>query len=326
MAEVRDPGHVYLDEVSEPGALQGVNCVTCHQLDNVDASNLNALHLLGKATYRFPVGKGSAEAYVWGPLDDVTYDGMRVSHSPLHGSSLLSASCHQYNRPSNGIAGQHTYSEWLASSYAVPGPGYRTCQDCHMPAAATPGALCVLLDPTARATSVTGTPSSARRQRCCRPTSASPPAPARGAPGRIRVIADVSNVGAGHSFPTGVAIRNALLVVTATWNGQELTQVGVPPCRSGEATTCPASSPATTPATRARASPRCSKGASTVRARRCGRCSSSTRRTSSRTPRSPLAPPTAPSSTSSCLSVRPPARPWRSRPSSFTGGPSAPCK
>jgi hypothetical protein len=47
-------------------------------------------------------------------------------------------------------------------------------------------------------------------------------------PGRIRVSANVTNFGAGHSFPTGVAIRNALLLVTATWNGQELGQAAGP--------------------------------------------------------------------------------------------------
>jgi hypothetical protein len=46
--------------------------------------------------------------------------------------------------------------------------------------------------------------------------------------GRIRVSADVKNFGAGHSFPTGVAIRNALLVLTARYNGVELVQVSGP--------------------------------------------------------------------------------------------------
>jgi hypothetical protein len=226
MAEVLAPGTTYLDEVSEPGALEGVNCVTCHQMDSVNAANLNALHVLGKATYRFPVG--STDSYVWGPLDDVTFSGMKPSLSTLHKSPLLCASCHQYNRPSNDVAGQHTYTEWLASSFSTPGPGYRTCQDCHMPPSTAPGALCVFV-PEDR-------PGEQRRQhifigstpQMLQDNLGLTASAVETAPGRIRVDAGVSNFGAGHNFPTGVAIRNAMLVVTATWNGQPLAQVAGP--------------------------------------------------------------------------------------------------
>ena len=47
-------------------------------------------------------------------------------------------------------------------------------------------------------------------------------------PGRVRVVAQVENFGAGHSFPTGVSIRNAILLVSATLNGQPLTQAAGP--------------------------------------------------------------------------------------------------
>jgi hypothetical protein len=230
MAEVLDPGNVYLDEVTEKGALQGVNCVSCHQLDAVDTSpaHLNDLHLLGKATYRFPDQIPTTDAFVWGPLDDVTFDAMRVSYSPLHAESRLCASCHQYNRPSNGVAGQHTYTEWLASSFAVPGLGYRTCQDCHMPPSEGIGRLCVFLDgdrpgdQRRQHTFIGSTPQTLQDN-----LSLDAVATEVG-PGRIRVTADVENFGAGHSFPTGVAIRNAMLVVTATMNGQPVAQAAGP--------------------------------------------------------------------------------------------------
>jgi len=47
-------------------------------------------------------------------------------------------------------------------------------------------------------------------------------------PGRVRVTAEVANFGAGHSFPTGVSIRNAILLVSATLNGQPLPQAAGP--------------------------------------------------------------------------------------------------
>lgn len=229
MAEVLDPGNVYLDEVTDSAALEGVNCVTCHQLDSVDGSpaHLNDLHILGgKATYRFP--QGSTEDFVWGPLDDVTFFGMRASHSTLHKQSLLCASCHQYDRPDNGVAGQHTFTEWVASPFAVPGPGYRTCQDCHMPPSEGIGRLCVFLDADRTGnerrqhTFIGSTPDMLQNN-----LSLDLAATDLGG-GRIRVTADVSNFGAGHDFPTGVAIRNALLVITATVNGQPLVQVAGP--------------------------------------------------------------------------------------------------
>ena len=42
------------------------------------------------------------------------------------------------------------------------------------------------------------------------------------------MAAEVANFGAGHSFPTGVSIRNAILLVTATLNGQPLPQAAGP--------------------------------------------------------------------------------------------------
>jgi hypothetical protein len=46
--------------------------------------------------------------------------------------------------------------------------------------------------------------------------------------GRVRINASVQNQGAGHSFPTGVSVRNALLVVSASFQGNPLTQVSGP--------------------------------------------------------------------------------------------------
>jgi cytochrome c554/c'-like protein len=228
MADVRNPGRIFLDQVSETGALEGVNCVSCHQLDAINAGNLNALHLLGKATYRFPLGSSPTRDYVWGPLNDSSFAGMQSSHSPLQSDSLLCASCHQYDRPDNGVPGQHTYTEWQASSYAVPGPGYRSCQDCHMPPEAGLGSVCVL-GPNTRSGAerrqhamIGSTPQMLQDNISLTATALDVGS------GRIRVSADVRNFGAGHSFPTGIAIRNALLVLTARYNGVELTQVAGP--------------------------------------------------------------------------------------------------
>ncbi len=43
--------------------------------------------------------------------------------------------------------------------------------------------------------------------------------------GNVLVTSSVDNFGAGHSFPTGITLRNAILWITATLDGQPLAQV-----------------------------------------------------------------------------------------------------
>ena len=228
MEDVFNPGQTMLNEVTSTAGLEGVTCVSCHQMDSVDENNLDALHFLGKSTYRFPSGGlGETADYVWGPLDDVTFDGMKASHSTLHATSLVCAACHQYKNPDTGAPGQNTYREWAASSFAVPGPGQRNCQSCHMPDAVGTDPLCIFVpedrpaDQRQQHVFVGSTPDMLQN-------NLSLTVNAQEIPGRVRVVAEVANFGAGHSFPTGISIRNAILVVSATLNGQPLDQVAGP--------------------------------------------------------------------------------------------------
>lgn len=226
MTDVFNPGQTMLDEVPSGSAgSDGVTCVACHQMDSVDEGNLDALHFLGKSTYRFPESSSASTFdYVWGPLDDVTFPAMQASYSTLHATSLICAACHQYNNPTTGAPGQNTYREWAASPFAVPGPTQRNCQDCHMPPATDEDPLCVFVDKDR--------PANQRRQHIfigstpeMLQNNLALTLAAQEIPGRVRVVAEVENFGAGHSFPTGVSIRNAILLVSATLNGQPLAQV-----------------------------------------------------------------------------------------------------
>jgi hypothetical protein len=177
-------------------------------MDSVNEANLDALHFLGKSTYRFPDGTTEATSnFVWGPLDDVTFSGMKVSHSTLHGTSLLCASCHQYKNPTTGAPGQNTYREWAASSFAVPGPGQRTCQSCHMPAAtdATPNCAFTSVDRPAeqrrRHVFIGSTPDMLQNNAALTLTASE-------IPGRFRVVAAVDTFGAGT--PSRPASRSAM--------------------------------------------------------------------------------------------------------------------
>ena len=134
MADVFNPGQTMLDEVSDAAGREGVSCVACHQMDSVDeGTSTRSTSSASPPTASPRLGVPDA-SYVWGPLDDVTFKGMKASHSPLHRTSLLCAACHQYTNPDTGAPGQNTYREWAASSFAAPGPGQRNCQNCHMPA------------------------------------------------------------------------------------------------------------------------------------------------------------------------------------------------
>ena len=232
IAEARAPGTVALDAVSGAAELEGVSCSACHQIDQVN-EDVAALHLAGNATMRFPlagVGGSATHEYVWGPLDDVTFRFMRASFQPLFAESRFCASCHQYDNPDSGAPGQHTYSEWLASPYAVAGDGYRTCQHCHMPAAiadgpiADPPAEPPLVRPAAQRHAHDFVGSSAEGLQAAIALDLQ----ARIEGDEVVVEARITNAGAGHHFPTGVSIRNALLVVGAAAGGAPLTQTGGP--------------------------------------------------------------------------------------------------
>ncbi|MGE0639529.1 MAG: IPTL-CTERM sorting domain-containing protein [Thermoanaerobaculia bacterium] len=232
MQDIRDPRPqgVPFDEVDQQNGIEGIHCTTCHQLDSIDEGNINALHYRGKATYRFPVGGPGVQThqFVWGPMNDVSFDYMQASHSVLHTTATICASCHQYHNPDTDAPGQNTYLEWTESFYAQPGPGYRVCQDCHQPALTGLGTNCefggAARDGAERHahTFIGSTPETLAENIALTTTAEFGPA------GTVLVTSSVDNFGAGHSFPTGVSVRNAILSIEATLDGQPLAQLSGP--------------------------------------------------------------------------------------------------
>ncbi len=232
MQDLQDPRPegVPLDEATEPHGAQGILCVACHQMDSIDATHINALNHRGKATFRFPqAGQGeSTSQFVWGPMDDVTFSLMRPSFSMLHRTSNLCAACHQYHNPVTDAPGQNTFLEWQSSPYGTPGPNYRTCQDCHMGTLAGIGQNCEFGGPDRESaerhahTFIGSTPATLSAN------IALTTAVAETTDGRVRVTSAVDNFGAGHDFPTGISLRNAILWITASVNGQPLAQASGP--------------------------------------------------------------------------------------------------
>ncbi len=220
MRDVFNPGTVQLDSVNTSAGLDGVNCVACHQIANVDANKINGLHsagaLFGKTDYRF-ANDANASFQVFGALPDVDTAQMRNIYNPLFKQPLLCATCHQYANPTNGTQAQNTYNEWLASPYAVPGPGFKTCQNCHMPEETSSGAIAIggVVRPAAqrhRHTFIGATPTTLADAIKLTTTVMQTGS-------EIVVTANVQNQGAGHAFPTGIDIRNAMLIVRAKTRG-----------------------------------------------------------------------------------------------------------
>ncbi|MEZ5439910.1 MAG: multiheme c-type cytochrome [Lysobacterales bacterium] len=228
MIDVFTPGMVQLNEVVDPAALDGVSCLACHQIGDVDAGNINGLHHVGgKSQYRFPDNSDHpTDFYVFGSLADVQAGTMRNSFSDLFADSRMCAACHQYNNPDTGAPGQNTYVEWLASPYAQPGPDFRSCQDCHMPQADGPGLIAVTAQrerPAEQRHShsfVGSTPATLSANVLLTVNAVSDDQD-------IVVDAAVQNL-AGHSFPAGVSVRNAILAIEVLADGQPLVQTAGP--------------------------------------------------------------------------------------------------
>lgn len=225
MQDVRTPGQLPFNQISGAIGLDGVSCLGCHQIADVDAKQLNGLHHVGgKSDYRFPApSEHPTEFYVWGPLTDVETGVMRNLYTPLFKQALMCASCHQYNNPETGAPGQNTYVEWLASPFSQPGPNQKVCQDCHMPPADGPGTIAT--------TSSVIRPADQRRGH---QFGGSTPANLQGAillrstaqqtGDQLEVRVEVENRGAGHAFPTGVSVRNAFVVIEARIGNTVLAQ------------------------------------------------------------------------------------------------------
>ena len=159
----------------------------------------------------------------FGPLDDAVIHiepMMRAAYNPLHSSSLLCAACHEYNMDhdfdgdfdeSGSPPGQTTYSEWLASPYALAGIG---CLDCHMKSDQNLEQIGVG-GPFRPASQVhnhrfEGTTREMLESAVDLVVDASRVGE------ELHARVEVINSGCGHSFPTGFTTRNAILSVTAT--------------------------------------------------------------------------------------------------------------
>lgn len=220
-----------------PEVLHGVSCVVCHQIANIDESKPNAPGIWPDAVTFSKPFVGAPVMY--GALGDVDYQSgaqMRASYQPQL-PSVMCAACHQdKNDPDldgdfeedDGVISEPTYLEWLASPYAdESSPLFATCAGCHMPPSSASAACAVLPDMMR--------PPGDVREHTFRGTSAdflenavTVGVEATLSSGEVSATVTVVNDKTGHHVPTGVTIRNAILVVEAfrEADGVALSHVG----------------------------------------------------------------------------------------------------
>jgi hypothetical protein len=171
---------------------------------------------------------------MYGVLGDVTYEQsgwMRAAYQPQLKSEICAA-CHQDANDlqknhdfENGIISEPTYLEWDATPYADPESElHAECVDCHM-AATNADVACDRTtldrpDGDVRSHEILGTTA----QFLENALSMSMEAEIVG--DSVEVVVAITNDQTGHHVPTGVTIRNMILLVEASQDGEALEHTG----------------------------------------------------------------------------------------------------
>ncbi len=176
---------------------EGITCDYCHSIRSVNMSGVNP-----KAVVVYNNVKE-------GPWKGITSPAHGTAYSPVHTSSVLCATCHQYKN-SLGFPVLTTYSEWKNGPYPAEHKG---CQSCHM--YRVEGAV---VDPRVKMTpnaginlhEMPGSHSLTQLNKAIRGKLA-----VSHDGGQLQVEVDVTNQGAGHMVPTGSPLRKLILEVSA---------------------------------------------------------------------------------------------------------------
>jgi len=206
------------------GSLHGISCEVCHKIAHLDETKPNYPGFYPNAvTFTRPDVQSSQVQYgVLADSDFNLFSLMRSSYQPQM-TAVICAACHQdKNDPdgdgefeeANGVISEPTYLEWLDSPYSDPqSEYYATCVDCHMPAyGATQVCSQINLprDPnTIRGHRIEGTTPEYLENAVelnMEPQQSG---------SEVSIEITITNNGTGHHVPTGVTIRNMILLVEA---------------------------------------------------------------------------------------------------------------
>jgi hypothetical protein len=172
---------------------EGITCDYCHSIRSVAFVGSNP-----KAKVEFSLVKS-------GPFKDSTSMAHGTVFSPVHISSEVCATCHEY-RNATGLPVLTTYSEWKASRYAREG---KNCQSCHMYRVAGD-----VVDPKIRAggqerVNLHQMPGSHSLDQLTRTIKAKVDSSRQG--DQLKVVVTIANKAAGHYVPTGSPLRQLVL-------------------------------------------------------------------------------------------------------------------
>ncbi|MBL4809554.1 MAG: hypothetical protein JKY43_05805 [Phycisphaerales bacterium] len=216
MESPNDPGYPSL------GVVHGISCDTCHKIADVDVTKINFPGIFpGAVEFTRPEGPEFNQV-MYGTLGDVDFSlptVMRASYNPQLVAETC-AVCHQdaadpdENHTYNGVISEPTYLEWTASAYSDPNsPHYANCVDCHMPATK---------DTQVSSLFDLGRPAGSARNHMILGTTpeflenaAELFVNTTTAGNQLTIDIDVANLYTGHHLPTGVTVRNMILLVEA---------------------------------------------------------------------------------------------------------------
>ena len=206
------------------GSMHGISCEVCHKIAHLDESKPNFPGIYpGVVTYTRPSFQSSQIQYgVLADTDFNLFSLMRSSYQPQM-TAVICASCHQdKNDPDddgdfeeeNGIISEPTYLEWLESPYSdLQSEYYATCVDCHMPSYGS-SFVCTQInlqrDPsTIRSHNIKGTTPEYLENAV--ELNINP----QQSGNEVSVKVTITNNNTGHHVPTGVTIRNMILIIEA---------------------------------------------------------------------------------------------------------------
>ncbi|MBL4771833.1 MAG: hypothetical protein JKY61_12005 [Planctomycetes bacterium] len=208
------------------GTNHGISCEVCHKIANVDVAKINFPGVFpGAVTMNLPDG---ADQIMYGAYPDSDYHIATVME-PAYQPQLMAEVCGVCHQDKNdihedltfaGVTSEPTYTEWAESDYGDPdSPSFQTCVDCHMPATGAPnGCSVIVLDrgPDAvRSHDIKGTTAEyldnavELTMQTVRVGN------------ELQIQVGINNSLTGHHVPTGVTIRNMILVVEAWVDGND---------------------------------------------------------------------------------------------------------
>ncbi len=203
----------------------GISCDMCHKIADVDVAKINFPGIFpGAVTINLP----SSGQVMYGPYPDADYN-LPNTMVPAFQPQLVAQVCGTCHQDKNdvdedhtytGITSEPTYTEWEESAFGDPNStSFKTCVDCHMPATTTTQACEVIVlnrDPsTIRSHAIEGTNSTFLENA----VELSMQTNKVGA--KLEVTVAINNSMTGHHVPTGVTIRNMILLVEAWVDGND---------------------------------------------------------------------------------------------------------